>query len=86
MKRFSAGVVSWRLARRNLQLLSALATYRLLLSIRLGRRLPIFAMRHLLRWSLCARALSPLCFRCGRFVDTRWCGSWPLEAGLGGWD
>ena len=54
MKRFSAGVVSWPLARRNSQLLSALATYRLLLSIRLGRCLPIFAMRHLLRWSLCA--------------------------------
>ena len=31
--------------------LCALATYRLLLSIRLGRCLPIFAMRHLLRWS-----------------------------------
>ena len=72
MKRFSAGVVSWPLARRNSQLLPALALYRLLLSIRLGRCLPIFAMRHLLRWSLCARAL---CFRCVRFVDLRWCGS-----------
>ena len=29
MNRFSAGVVSWPLARRNLQLLSALAAYRL---------------------------------------------------------
>ena len=29
MNRFSAGVVSWPLARRNSQLLSALATYRL---------------------------------------------------------
>ena len=29
MSRFSAGVVSWPLARRNLQLLSALAAYRL---------------------------------------------------------
>ena len=64
----------------------ALATHRLLLSIRLGRCLPIFATRHLLRWSLCARALLPLCFRCVRFVDLRWCGSWPLVAGLGGWD
>ena len=56
------------------------------LSIRLGRCSPIFAICHLLRWSLCTRALSPLCFRCVRFVDLRWCGSWPLVAGLGGWD
>ena len=33
-----------------------------------------------------ARAFSPLCFRCVRVVDLRWCGSWPLVAGLGGWD
>ena len=33
-----------------------------------------------------ARALSPLCFRCVRFVGLRWCGSWSLVAGLGGWD
>ena len=58
MKRFSAGVVSWPLARRNSQLLSALATYRLLLSKRLGRCLPIFAMRHLLRWSSCRFAFA----------------------------
>ena len=45
-----------------------------------------FAICHLLRWSLCVRALLPLCFRCVRFVDLRWCGSWPLVAGLGGWD
>ena len=51
MKRFSAGVVSWPLARRNSQLLSALATYRLLLSIRLSRCLPTFVICHLLRWS-----------------------------------
>ena len=56
------------------------------LSIRLGRCSPIFAICHLLRWSLCARALLPLCFRCVRFVNLRWCGSWPLVAGLGGWD
>ena len=47
---------------------------------------PIFAIRHLLCRSRCARALSPLCFRCVRFVHLRWCGSWPLVAGLGGWD
>ena len=52
------------------------------LSIRLGRCSPTFAICHLLRWSLCARALSPLCFRCVRFVDLRWCGSWPFPTGL----
>ena len=57
----------------------ALATY----CYCLVRCSPIFAICHLLRWSRCA---SPLCFRCVRFVDLRWCGSWPLVAGLGGWD
>ena len=56
------------------------------LLICLVRCSPIFAVRHLLCRSRCARALSPLCFRCVRFVELRWCGSWPLVAGLGGWD
>ena len=76
-----AELPSWRgalqlsrpLARRNSQLLSALATY--FLPPGLVRCSPIFATRHLLRRS-----------RCVRFVDLRWCGSWPLVAGLGGWD
>ena len=38
------------------------------LPICLVRRSPIFAVRHLLHRSRCARALLPLCFRCVRFV------------------
>ena len=45
------------------------------LPICLVRCSPIFAVCHLLRRSRCARALSPLCFRCVRFVELRWCGS-----------
>ena len=46
---------------------------------------PIFAVRHLLRRSRCARALSPLCFRCVRFVKLRWL-VWKLTLGSGpGW-
>ena len=86
MNRFSAGVVSWPLARRNSQLLSALATYRLPFVNSSWSLLADFC--NLSPTSLVAlRArLSPLCFRCVRFVDLRWCGSWPLVAGLGGWD
>ena len=53
------------------------------LSIRLRRCSPIFAICHPLRWSLCVCALSPLCFRCVRFVDLRWCGSWPGPGWVG---
>ena len=45
------------------------------LPICLVRRSPILAVCHLLRRSRCTRALSPLCFRCVRFVELRWCGS-----------
>ena len=56
-------VVSIRapLARRNLQLLSALKQpIACRLSIRLGRCSPIFAICHLLRWSLCV-SLRSIC-------------------------
>ena len=73
MKHFSADVVSWPLAHRNSQLLSALATY----------CLPPANLSCLLLADFCSssstssvalRALS-LCFRCVRFVQLRWCGS-----------
>ena len=72
MKRFSADVVSC--AQKFAATL--LATYCLppaKFVFFAARR--FFAVRHLLRRSRCARALSPLCFRCVRFVELRWCGS-----------
>ena len=71
MNRFSAGVVSWPLTRRNSQLLSALAAYRLPFVNSSWSLLADFC--NLSRTSLVA-------------LRARRCGSWPLVAGLGGWD
>ena len=85
VKRFSADVVSWPLAPETRSSSLPLQHTACCLPVRLVRCLPLFATRHLLRRSRCA-ALSPLCLCDVPFVNLRWCGSWPLVAGLGGWE
>ena len=84
MNRFSAGAVSWPLARRNLQLLSALAAYRL--PFVNSSCSPLADFCNLSPTSSVALRARPLAALRVRFVGLRWCGSWPLVAGLGGWD
>ena len=68
MKRFSAGVVPWPLARRNSQLplplqhIACFCQFVLVAACRFLQCVTYFVGRS-------ARALSPLCFRCFRFVD-----------------